>query len=77
MNRNYMKTHGFSLSENTDQEILNGFKDLEMNTPLKSITDLDIELRKELKVNPSNKGVMRIAPSYSMVWGKLLTNSKS
>ena len=76
MNRNYMKNKGFSLSENTDQDILNGFMDLEKNISSENVTDLDIELRKELKVNYSNKGVMRIAPSYSKAWEKLLTNKK-
>ena len=77
MNRNYMKNKGFSLSENTDQDILNGFKDLEKSITSENVTDLDIELRNELKVNNSNRGVMRIAPSYSKAWEQLLTNKKN
>jgi len=72
-----MENQGFNLSENTEQEILDGFIDLERDIPLVNISNLDIELRNKLKINNVNKGIMRISPSYSTSWGKKLTNIKN
>jgi putative glycosyltransferase (TIGR04372 family) len=77
MNRRYMENQGFNLSENTEQEILDGFIDLERNIPLASISNLDVELRKRLKINNANRGIMRISPSYSISWGEKLTSIKN
>lgn len=74
MNRDYLKNQGFRLSENTEQEILDGFIDLEKNLPLEYISKIDRELRYELKIHKANKGVMRVSPSYTSAWAKKMVN---
>ena len=77
MNRDYMKNQGFTLSENTGQEILEGFMDLEKKHPVKSISILDAELRMKLNIHSASKGVMRISPSYANTWTKKLIKTDS
>lgn len=72
MNRDYMKNRGYTLSENTEQEILEGFMDLEKKQPVDNISILDKELRMKLKVHAASKGLMRISPSYATTWTKKL-----
>jgi len=77
MNRNFMKNQGFTLSENTEQEILEGFMDLEKEHSVENISILDTELRMKLNIHSANKGVMRISPSYANAWTKKLIKTDS
>ena len=68
-----MRNSGYSLIENTPDEILSGCIDLLNSGNLNSeINDLDKILRNNLVIHPQEVNLMRIAPSFANKWDQIL-----
>jgi hypothetical protein len=75
MNRQILEKNNLKLRDNSELEILNGFKDLEsILENSKSILQTDALMREKLMVNSNQDGIMRLAPSFVEIWGDSLVD---
>jgi hypothetical protein len=67
MNRNYLEARGYSLIENSAQDILDGYLDFEAANSYK-ISQIDKSLRNHMNLEWFQGGLMRVAPSFATKW---------
>ena len=73
MNRNYLEANEYGLIENSAQDILNGYLDFETSNNY-SITQIDMNLRKQMNLEWFQGGLMRVSPSFARKWQDMLQN---
>jgi putative glycosyltransferase (TIGR04372 family) len=77
MNRQYMKKFGARLRENSPDELLQGFKELVMNSSKSVLSDqVNNYFKNVLNIDKRNKGVMSISPSFAQKWYESLIIQK-